>query len=77
MTKSELLEYALALPHDQQIELAMDLWDAIEFRADDFPLTVAQKAELDRRIAEADANPSEALPWEQVREQILREFHLK
>ena len=31
-----------------------------------FPLTDEQKAELDRRIADDDAHPDDAIPWEEV-----------
>lgn len=34
-------------------------------------LTDAQKAELDRRIAEADADPDGGIPWEEVRDEAL------
>jgi putative addiction module component (TIGR02574 family) len=34
--------------------------------ADDESLTPEQAAELDRRCAEYDANPSNVIPWEQV-----------
>jgi putative addiction module component (TIGR02574 family) len=34
-------------------------------------LTEEQKAELDRRIAEADADPDGGIPWVQVRDEAL------
>ena len=33
-------------------------------------LTDEQKAELDRRIAEHDADPDSAIPWEEVRRRL-------
>lgn len=33
-------------------------------------LTEAQRAELDRRIADADANPDDGIPWEEVEKKI-------
>ena len=35
------------------------------------PLTEAQRAELDRRLAEFEADPSIAVPWEVVRERLI------
>ena len=36
-----------------------------------FVLTDEQKAELDRRIAEHEADPDSAIPWEQVRQRLM------
>ena len=33
-------------------------------------LTEAQKQELDRRLAELEANPDEVTPWEEVEAEI-------
>jgi putative addiction module component (TIGR02574 family) len=35
------------------------------------PLTEAQRRELERRIAAHEANPSAAIPWEQVQAEAL------
>lgn len=56
------------LTADERVALANELWDS----ADGAParqsrLTDAQKAELDRRIADADANPDDFVTWEEVR----------
>lgn len=39
---------------------------------DGVPLSDGQKAELDRRLAEYDANPQSAVPWEQLRDELER-----
>jgi putative addiction module component (TIGR02574 family) len=57
---------------DQQIHLAMELWKAIEVRDDDATISDEQRAELDRRIAEADANPKPSEDWNALREKLLR-----
>ncbi|MFL5619614.1 MAG: addiction module protein [Gemmatimonadaceae bacterium] len=36
------------------------------------PLTDAERAELDRRIADADAHPEDTIPWEQVRAELFK-----
>lgn len=50
----------------ERIALARDILDSV---ADDRPLpplSEAKKLELDRRIADAKANPDDGVPWEQV-----------
>lgn len=61
-----VLDDLLKLPPAERAELAMALWDSLEDSPEVFPLTEAQKAELDRRMAEHDADPSSAVPWEDV-----------
>lgn len=54
----------------QRIELAQALWDSIA----DQPrprISEARAAELRRRAAEDDAHPEEAIPWEQVKAEII------
>jgi putative addiction module component (TIGR02574 family) len=35
------------------------------------PITDLQRQELNRRVAEDDASPEDAIPWEQVKAHIL------
>jgi putative addiction module component (TIGR02574 family) len=37
------------------------------------PLTDAQKAELDRRIAESEAHPEDLVPWPEIERRIFGE----
>jgi putative addiction module component (TIGR02574 family) len=71
MTKQELLATAQTLPKEERLELAMDLWEAIELSNADLPLSEEQRADLDERIAEddADARPSE--DWDSLRKKLL------
>jgi putative addiction module component (TIGR02574 family) len=57
---------------DERIALAEELWASIaaESKPGSF-LTDAKRAELDRRLAEDDANPGDVIPWEQVRDEAL------
>ncbi|HYH66302.1 MAG TPA: addiction module protein [Urbifossiella sp.] len=64
MTVESLLREAEMLTPDERRELAARLLDADV--ADDAPMTEAQLAELRRRDAEMDADPSKRLPWEEV-----------
>jgi len=45
------------------------LWESLE--ADMLPLTQAQRMELDRRIARHEQNPSDVVPWEEVRGRLF------
>jgi putative addiction module component (TIGR02574 family) len=55
----------------ERIQLAEDLWDSIEPDADALTLTADQQAELDRRLADLEAHPDDAVPWEALRAQLL------
>jgi putative addiction module component (TIGR02574 family) len=49
----------------EKAELLDTVWESLE--ADSASLTDAQRAELDRRIARHEQNPSDVIPWQQVR----------
>ena len=49
----------------ERLDLIARLWDSLEEAA---PLTEAQKAELDRRLAKADI--ATARPWSEVRAEL-------
>jgi len=50
--------------------LVEDIWDSIAAESAALPLTDAQRAELDRRLAEHETNPHDVVPWEEVRDSI-------
>jgi putative addiction module component (TIGR02574 family) len=54
----------------EKLELLDMLWESLE---DDAPLTDAQRAELDFRMARYEQNPAGVIPWEQVRAACLRD----
>jgi putative addiction module component (TIGR02574 family) len=55
---------------EQRIALALELWESLSDTRPPGGLTIEQRAELDRRDAEDDANPRIALTWEQIRASI-------
>ena len=57
----------------ERLQLVEDLWDSIAQDAPDeaLPVTPELAAELDRRIAEYERDPSAGQPWEVVRARIL------
>ncbi len=54
----------------EKIELLDALWESLE--ADEVPLTEAQRTELDYRIARHEQNPSDVIPWEQVKAGLFK-----
>ena len=61
---NELLEQAKTLSPGDQLELVEALWNQMALR-DAIPLpTDAQRIELERRLADHQANPEDTLPWE-------------
>ena len=72
--RSTLLEEAEKLPIEERLELVEALWDSIAADAgvDRLPLPQWHLEELDRRIAEFDADPEEGSSWEDVRARLER-----
>ena len=64
----------LDLPATERADIAMALWDSLtpaEQEAE-FDLTIEQRAELDRRLAQHISDPASAIPWDEVRRKLLR-----
>lgn len=59
-----------ALSTAEKIQLVEDLWDWIVEADEDIGLTEAQKNELDRRIAEYEANPREGISFDEFRQRM-------
>ena len=64
------------LPTDQKIELVFQLWDQIAASNEPVVLSDSVKAEMDRRCAELDADPSSAISedemWRRVNQRRSR-----
>jgi putative addiction module component (TIGR02574 family) len=54
----------------ERIQLAEDLWDSVAADTGELPLSAAQKAELERRLADLERDPGAGEPWEVVRARI-------
>jgi putative addiction module component (TIGR02574 family) len=67
---ANLAKEALNLPLAERIELVEELWESILAHPEALPLTDAQRAELDRRLARFEENPDSASPWETVRDRL-------
>jgi len=72
MTISATTTDYLKLSVSERIQLVEDIWDSIAAEASNtVELSQAQIAELHRRVAEHRADPSTAVPWEQVRSKLF------
>ncbi len=72
MTTSATTAEYLKLSVSERIQLVEDIWDSIAAEASNtVELSQAQMAELHRRVAAHRADPSTAVPWEQVRSKLF------
>lgn len=74
MSTSAISTEYLKLSVSERIQLVEDIWDSIVAEASEtIELSKAQKDELNRRVAEHRADPSTAVPWEQVKARLFSE----
>jgi putative addiction module component (TIGR02574 family) len=70
-----------ALSVDERLELVGDIWDSIadeaNANADLLPLSEEQKAELDRRLAAYEADPSVGIPMDEALKGIRARFRAR
>jgi putative addiction module component (TIGR02574 family) len=70
--KQELVAEILALPVEERVRLVEAIWDSISAVPEALPLTDWQKQELDRRLAELEADPHAGSTLEEVFARIRR-----
>jgi putative addiction module component (TIGR02574 family) len=66
---NEILKAELTV--SQRLDLISRLWDSIPDSLEGLPIPEWHKEEIDRRLEDADANPGEGLPWEQVKKRLF------
>jgi len=52
---------------DQRLSLIEEIWGSIAADSNAVPLTEAQRAELDRRIADHELRPDDVVSWDEVK----------
>lgn len=69
-----LLAQAIELPVKERIALVEAIWDSIAEDAgvDVVPLPDWQREELERRLADFEANPQEGCSWEELDARLAR-----
>lgn len=76
MSPSELLQRALELPPGDRLALATEILESVE-GTENPSWTATWAAELDRRVTELDTGAARAMPWEQVKSEILERLRSK
>ena len=67
---SDLRSQINSLTAAEKADLLDTLWESLE--ADSASLTDVQRAELDYRIVRHEQNPSNVIPWQQVRTGLFK-----
>ena len=67
---SDLRNQIESLSTAEKVELLDAVWESLE--ADALSLTEERRVELDSRIARHEQNPSDVIPWEQVRAGLFK-----
>jgi putative addiction module component (TIGR02574 family) len=57
----------------QRILLVEEIWDSIADQEAEIPLTVAQRQDLQRRIAAYESNPKVGSSWEEVKARLRKQ----
>ncbi|HZK79698.1 MAG TPA: addiction module protein [Humisphaera sp.] len=55
----------------QRILLVEEIWDSIAVGQEEVPLTLAQREDLQNRVAAYEANPKSGSTWEEVKARLL------
>ena len=72
MTKlEELKEAARALTAEERAELIEVLWDTLDPDSTAPAMPDWHRVGLDQRLAEHEADPHSAVPWEEARERLM------
>ena len=66
----QLLELSVA----ERIQLIDDLWESVAADAESVPISEVQLKEARRRLEEHRADPSSAIPWEQLRRELYERY---
>jgi len=74
-----LLDELMQLDPTERLDIAVKLWESVHppgsaLPGEDVVLTDEQMAEIDRRIAEHERDPSRATPWREVMARIRARF---
>ncbi len=67
------IQQILRLSVEERLQLVEEIWDSIADHPESLPVTEAQKRELDRRLADYEANPRQGRTWEEVRDSLDNE----
>jgi len=69
MSEQQLIEIA-SLSREERIEIMNVILDSFAAEADTMPLSNELRQELDRRLADYEANPDDVATWEDVKARL-------
>lgn len=74
MDLQSVLEEVESWSVEDRLRLMERIWDGLlePDRGDEPGLTEAQRAEIDRRLADDDANPDDTVTWQEVKAEALK-----
>ena len=67
----KIVELALRMPARERAEIARQLLESLD-RQVDIDVESAWQSEVERRISEIDSAQVECIPWEEVRDRLMR-----
>jgi putative addiction module component (TIGR02574 family) len=73
MDITNTLSEIIALKVEDRIRIVQAIWDSIAAEKAYPELTDEQKQELDRRIADSEANPDNVMTWQEIRASIRKQ----
>jgi len=68
MIDQSLIEKVVSLSPADRLELIGAVWDSLS--PDDLPITEAERALLDTRLADMERNPDDQSPWPEVKARL-------
>ena len=71
LTKMMMSLHVKQLTNDERLDLIEEIWDSIA-DTDALPMTAVQREELERRLAEYLANPSDLKSWDEIKASIAK-----
>lgn len=69
-----IVEHALKMSVRERAEIAQRLLDSLDQQSD-MDVDSAWQSEIERRISEIDSGRVSCIPWEEVRERLMRNSH--
>lgn len=65
------LDPVLQLPLQERLRIVEAIWDSVADEAGKLELQPWRAAELDRRVAEFEADPAESVSWAEVQRRVV------
>jgi putative addiction module component (TIGR02574 family) len=59
---------------EDRLALVQEIWDSIAATPEQVPLTETQQSELERRLVAHAADPTNVIPWEEVKVRVLAQL---